>query len=359
MSGNLSMGSHNINLVSEPSISTDAATKNYVDSHSKGGSVFVNYTSTFVDTKIRSYTTVNSTSWIAPAGVTSIDYLIVGGGGSGSGGGGGAGGLIYGTSYAVSPGVSYTITVGAGGTAPGNMAGYGQNGGSSSFNSIIAVGGGRGSTDPGVGDAGGSGGGGFKANAGGDADYLSPRQGYDGGSGRINTYGWGGGGGGSGSVGSNAAANAGNGGDGTSNSITGSAVTYAGGGGGGVDARGGGGPGSGGSGGGGNGASGGSAGSGTNGLGGGGGGAGYNPGYGTPGNGGSGIVIIKYTEYSLSQSTTISHNLGRTPDFAISTASVSPEIATINSLNSTHLSITISKPDGTIGSNQTIYWMVG
>ena len=62
--------------------------------------------------KAATYTRViqqfNSTSsWTAPTGVTSIDYLVVAGGGGGgngnsSGGGGGAGGYLTGTNLSVS-----------------------------------------------------------------------------------------------------------------------------------------------------------------------------------------------------------------------------------------------------------------
>ena len=62
-------------------------------------------------------------SWKCPTGVTSVDYLVVAGGGGGardqnggtSGGGGGAGGFRTGTGLSVTPGTTYTVTVGAGG----------------------------------------------------------------------------------------------------------------------------------------------------------------------------------------------------------------------------------------------------
>ena len=55
--------------------------------------------------------------WTCPTGVTSVDYLIVGGGGGGSGassGGGGAGGFRTGTGLAVTAGQTYTVTIGGG-----------------------------------------------------------------------------------------------------------------------------------------------------------------------------------------------------------------------------------------------------
>ena len=66
-----------------------------------------------------------SSSWTVPAGVTSVEYLVVAGGGAGDGafsgydagiGGGGAGGLRSGTNLSVTPGQSYAIVIGAGGT---------------------------------------------------------------------------------------------------------------------------------------------------------------------------------------------------------------------------------------------------
>jgi hypothetical protein len=66
---------------------------------------------------------ISATNWQAPAGVSSVEVLVVAGGGSGGGtnssgyesGGGGAGGLIYNTNFAVTPTNNYNVTVGAGG----------------------------------------------------------------------------------------------------------------------------------------------------------------------------------------------------------------------------------------------------
>ena len=60
----------------------------------------------------------NSSTWTVPTGVSSVDYLVVGGAGSGGtlGGGGGAGGYQAGTGLSVIPATTYTIAVGAGGT---------------------------------------------------------------------------------------------------------------------------------------------------------------------------------------------------------------------------------------------------
>jgi len=53
-----------------------------------------------------------SGTWLAPTGVTEIEYLVVAGGGGGgydAGGGGGAGGFRAGTGFSVSPGTSYKL----------------------------------------------------------------------------------------------------------------------------------------------------------------------------------------------------------------------------------------------------------
>jgi len=118
-------------------------------------------------TTITSFTSTGTTSWTAPAGVTSVNYLVVAGGGAGgnhNGGGGGGGGVLQGN-VPVVPGQSYTVTVGAGGSAQSDPS-NGGNGGNSQFgNNIIALGGGGGAgqlTASGLpnGNSGGSGGGG-------------------------------------------------------------------------------------------------------------------------------------------------------------------------------------------------------
>ncbi|CAB4660580.1 MAG: hypothetical protein F2704_06090 [Actinobacteria bacterium] len=112
-------------------------------------------------------------TFTVPAGVTSIEYLVVGGGGEGGngrGGGGGAGEFISGTLSPLE--TSYSISVGAGGTSAATPSGDygtpGNDGASSSLGStVVALGGGGGGgvisrtpTDGGFdGRAGGSGGG--------------------------------------------------------------------------------------------------------------------------------------------------------------------------------------------------------
>ncbi len=115
------------------------------------------------------FTTVGETTWTAPSNVSSISLLVVGGGGGGGaahplslagdginadptrggpGGGGGAGGrAVKLTSYAVTPGQTYTIVVGGGGAAgtatltADTDAAAGED---SSFDTVIGYGGGRG-----------------------------------------------------------------------------------------------------------------------------------------------------------------------------------------------------------------------
>ena len=68
-----------------------------------------------------------STSWLPPTGVASVDYFMVGGGGGGgsqpgsiNAGGGGGGGVLTGSSLSVTPGTTYTIQVGSGGAVNSN-----------------------------------------------------------------------------------------------------------------------------------------------------------------------------------------------------------------------------------------------
>jgi hypothetical protein len=230
-----------------------------------------------------------------------IEYVVIAGGGGGGqdrAGGGGAGGYRSNVSGENSGGgvsaepalglipVTYTITVGAGGAGGAT----GVKGSNSVFGNVRCEGGGFGAT--GTNGAGGSGGGGGAAGVTTGAAGTA-RQGFAGGNAAGGESG--GGGGGAGAVGVNATTNvAGNGGVGVASSITGSSVFRAGGGGGGENSTGT--AGTGGNGGGGNGqlGLGAAAGNGTANTGGGGGGGGGTTGVlsGTPGNGGSGVVIF-------------------------------------------------------------------
>ena len=247
------------------------------------------------------------------------EYLIVAGGaaggeattGTGYGrGGGGGGGMrtnFGGTALGLTPGVTYTITVGTGGnnvTDDNGEPGVDSSISGSDITTITSTGGGFGggeSTALGAGGDGGTGGGSggvtnpaVLAGGSGNTPSTTPSQGADGGSGTDGMCGGGGGGGASGIDGVAGAVAGGQGGSGTANSITGSSVTYAGGGGGGSSTGS-----EAGAGGGGKGyshspAS--AATSGTDGLGGGGGGGSFSAAggsYPVAGDGGNGIIILR------------------------------------------------------------------
>ena len=276
--------------------------------------------------------TTEPLNWSVPTGVTSFDYLVVGGGGSGAnryGGGGGAGGMIEGT--VSNSATDYTITVGAGGeapeTAPQSGTAYrksGNKGADSILQSGSAViitakggGGGKKTSDKSGNSAGGSGGGGsFSANDAGTADAgLFSGSGVTGtgyanaggkGSQDNTDLGSGGGGGGAGRPGADSStveATSGIGGAGRTSTITGESVCYAGGGGAGFNKKtngaaggeGGGGHGGGGT----SGAT--AATAGSSGTGGGGGGSGEEKI--AAGDGGSGVVIIRYAQPAGTQLT--------------------------------------------------------
>ena len=256
-----------------------------------------------------SFTTVESTTWTVPAGITSVDYLVVAGGGSGGGGtdapyagagGGGAGGFKTGT-LSVTPSASLTVTVGAGGAAQTGTASTGNDGSDSVFSSITSTGGGGGGAlNDTTGNVGGSGGGGAGNKAGGAG---TGSEGFAGGDGASTGHGAGGGGGASEVGADGSGSQGGDGGDGLSNSVSGTATMYGGGGGGGgytttqsAGGSGGGGAGSKYSAGNTNGVA------GTANTGGGGGGGGYINSDG--GAGGSGIVLLKYNP-GLSTPTTL------------------------------------------------------
>lgn len=147
-----------------------------------------------------------TTTWVAPAGTTSVTVQAWGGGGGGAagtasrGGGGGGGGAYASSTVAVTPGTTYTVTVGAGGATDAN-------GTPSSFGmtTVVAAGGGRGTLSGSSSVAQGHGPGGTVAASTGTIRYA----GGNGGGASNNDGGGGGGAGGSGGTG-------GNGGDGCS-----------------------------------------------------------------------------------------------------------------------------------------------
>ena len=246
-----------------------------------------------------------------------IDYLVVAGGGGGGylGGGGGAGGYrtSFGTgninggqtavesSLTLTTSAQYTVSVGAGGIGGNSENSYADSGVASSLSgtgitTVTSTGGGGGGNVCYGGNTGASGGGASScsaSNAGG-IRVTNPIQGFAGGANQTSGVYPAGGGGGAFSAGLNNA----NGGTAMASSITGTSTYYAGGGGGGTRTPNG--ATSGGTGGGGG------AGNGTNtnltggnatantGSGGGGGGLSSGSIFGAGGNGGSGIVILRY-----------------------------------------------------------------
>lgn len=190
----------------------------------------------------QSYTTAGTYSWVAPTGVTSVSVVAIGGGaGGGLCSGTGGGGLGYKNNYAVTPGSSYTVSVGAGGTGgtlqtncctgyvnrvietvggasyfvnTSTVAGFGGNrsscGGSRAGGSYAGDGGGNGglggSTNCGTKPGGGGGAGGYAGNGGAGGIWAS------GGTNATAGSGGGGGGGNYANSGSNPYSGAGGGG---------------------------------------------------------------------------------------------------------------------------------------------------
>lgn len=160
------------------------------------------------------YTTPGTYTWTAPTGVYTVSAVCVGGGGggisTGSGGGGGGGGGLGWKLVPVTPGVAYTVSVGAAGS--GTASTSATTGGSSYFGSLATVSGSGGSgasTVTGgagggyVGDGGGFGGSGGTGNSsygggGGGAGGYAGNGGAGGSSGGSASSGLGGGGGGGG-----------------------------------------------------------------------------------------------------------------------------------------------------------------
>jgi hypothetical protein len=267
------------------------------------------------------YHTFLASGTFTPSQALTCDYLVVAGGGGGEGNnnadsygsGAGAGGLrstVTATGgggslesvLSLISGTGYTVTIGAGGVGS-EVNGVTTGGSDSVFSTITSVGGAKGNRF-GNGFTGGSGSGGGSSftNVAHTGGAGTANQGYAGGNSPAtgqDANASSGGGGGAGAIGSNGTNGVGgNGGNGVATVISGSSVTYAGGGGGASRNT----QGTGGTGGGGAGAKGtGSvtkAGNGTTNTGGGGGGAGRDSTIGincAGGNGGSGIVIVRYT----------------------------------------------------------------
>lgn len=108
-----------------------------------------------------------SGSWTCPEGVTTVYIDACGGGGGGAysspgatgGGGGGGAAAVIGASISVTPGVTYTVTIGGPGAAGTPSSVNGVAGGATSFGSLLVLnGGGGGLSSAGAGVGGGTGG---------------------------------------------------------------------------------------------------------------------------------------------------------------------------------------------------------
>jgi len=172
------------------------------------------FTITVIPPTSESFT--SSGTFSVPSGVSAVDVLVVAGGGAGgreAGGGGGAGGLIYRPGFTVTPGGTVSVTVGNGGGGIGNGSPPSQSPGADSvFGTLTAKGGGGGVDGGGDGQSGGSGAGGHgNGNASGGAATQPTQSGESGNYGFGNAGGShitpgtdapGGGGGGAGAAGS-------------------------------------------------------------------------------------------------------------------------------------------------------------
>ena len=265
-----------------------------------GGNSTQTYTDGGVEYKSHTFTSSGTFQVTSATAGSTVDVLLVAGGGAGgndNAGGGGAGGMIVQTGLAVSQ-QNYSIVIGAGGARGSSSDGNGSaatSGDDTTGFGYTATGGGQGGSAGSANNAGngGSGGGLQGAEQSGSAGTGINGQGNNGGS--SSGSGGGGGGGGAGAAGQSVTGTVGGtGGNGTNNSFeTGSDIAYAGGGAGGnengVNTNV-----SGGTGGGGNSlGNDGTAESGTDNKGGGGAGGTHSGTLG--GNGGSGIVVVRYT----------------------------------------------------------------
>ena len=136
----------------------------------------------------QTYTSAGTYNWTCPANVTSVSVVCIGGGGGGNGGGngvggaggGGGGGLGYKNNIPVTPGQSYTVVVGGGGSGdawdgPPFSANPANDGGDSYFINATTVKGGGGGGGLGNSSATGGSGGTYVGDGGGN--------GYSGGTG--------------------------------------------------------------------------------------------------------------------------------------------------------------------------------
>lgn len=297
--------SQNITTTGEQRYTGNLAINGIVTLDSGGSSITINgkIDKLFGDANLTSYT--SNATWIVPAGVTQADVLVVGGGGGGgssdgASGGGGGGQVISEQNLGVSGAIN--ITVGAGG-AGGTEFDSGKTGGNSNFGSITAIGGGGGAGAFDVTSEGWTGGGGswslLTGMTGLGGNFYKGGKGFHSTSNGASVSAGGGGGSAGGAGNGGGLYQGGSGGMGVISSITGIPTFYGGGGGGGGSSpsfkiKGG----PGGQGGGGSGGTNSPGVSGTSQTGGGGGGTGTYFIVGRGGDGGSGIVLVKYNIYT-------------------------------------------------------------
>jgi hypothetical protein len=121
-----------------------------VDVASSSGVVAVN-SGTFC---YLAFTNTDANAFTVPAGLATLEILVIAGGGAGGsfayGGGGGAGEVAVATNYPVTPGASVSVSVGAGGTSNGGVNGSRSFNGSNSWvgssSGLVANGGGFGTS---------------------------------------------------------------------------------------------------------------------------------------------------------------------------------------------------------------------
>lgn len=201
----------------------------------QGGDIVTEIAQNGLRYRVHQFTTVGTSSLVVME-PGQIEYLVVAGGGGGGGslqgGGGGAGGLLSGKLLVSDVGV-VSITIGSGGIGWGKTGG--PSGGSNSVLSlnliggpvITSIGGGRGGGEEYLPTNGGSGGGGSHSSSS-IVGLGTPGQGFNGGRGITagDNYS-GGGGGGAGGPAPDATYSSLVGGPGLNSNITGSVTTYA------------------------------------------------------------------------------------------------------------------------------------
>ena len=298
-------------------------------------------TQTFIDMGGVNYTVMTFTSngtFNVTGDTLNVSVLVIAGGGPGRSGGGGAGGLIYYEEHDVIVG-NYDVVVGIGGK--NSTGGIGETKGqNSSFDGLIAFGGGIAGAVGGAGGFGGSGAGAGGNSATGGTGLAG--QGNNGGGGLVPSPYSAGGGGGAGAVGGTGVnPTSGNGGVGLTYTINGTSHCWAGGGGGGTG-NGAATPGNGACGGGdGNNAGGISA---INGTGSGGGGGGSNA---AGGRGGDGVVIIRYLTPVVSSITTTLNSPSNTVIWANFTVPFNASATTTGAISVKNMTLNLWFSNGT------------